>query len=400
MSKRAVNAGIAIILAALLAVALAGLLAGQSKSETVRVGSADLGGVVSSPNGPEAGVWVIAETTDLPTKFVKIVVTDERGRYLVPELPKANYSVWVRGYGLVDSPKVKATRGKNLDLKAVLALDKKAAADYYPALYWFSLLQVPPKSDFPGTGPTGNGIAPGVKSQGQWISSIVNTDGCTGCHQMGDKATREIPQSILSKTANSKAAWDLRIKAGQAGGGMSARFDQVGRQRALAMYADWSDRISHGELPTAVPLRPQGKERNVVVTLWDWADPKVYLHDAIASDKNNPTVNANGPIYGALEESGDYLTVLDPKTNSISQVKMRVRDPQTPSSFATKPAAPSPYWGDEAIWNSQTTVHSFSMDKQSRVWAAARVRKPATPAFCQAGSDHRYLFHVGPREFR
>jgi hypothetical protein len=388
MSKRAVNAGIAIILAALLAVALAGLLAGQSKSETVRVGSADLGGVVSSPNGPEAGVWVIAETTDLPTKFVKIVVTDERGRYLVPELPKANYSVWVRGYGLVDSPKVKATPGKNLDLKAVLAPDKKAAADYYPALYWFSLLQVPPKSDFPGTGPTGNGIAPGVKSQGQWISSIVNTDGCTGCHQMGDKATREIPQSILSKTANSKAAWDLRIKAGQAGGGMSARFDQVGRQRALAMYADWSDRISHGELPTAVPLRPQGKERNVVVTLWDWADPKVYLHDAIASDKNNPTVNANGPIYGALEESGDYLTVLDPKTNSISQVKMRVRDPQTPSSFATKPAAPSPYWGDEAIWNSQTTVHSFSMDKQSRVWAAARVRKPATPAFCQAGSDH------------
>ena len=388
MSKRAVKAGTAIVLAALLAVTLAGLLAGQSKSETVRVGNTDLGGVVTSSNGPEAGVWVIAETTDLGTKYVKIVVTDDRGRYLVPDLPKANYSVWVRGYGLVDSPKVKATPGKTLDLKAVVAPDKKAAADYYPALYWFSLLQVPPKSDFPGTGPTGNGIAPSVKSQGQWISTIVNTDGCTGCHQMGDKATREIPQSILSKTANSKAAWDLRIKAGQAGGGMSARFDQVGRQRALAMYADWSDRIAHGELPSAAPSRPQGKERNVVVTLWDWADPKVYLHDAIASDKNNPTVNPNGPIYGALEESGDYLTVLDPKTNTTSQIRLRVRDPQTPSSFATKPAAPSPYWGDEAIWNSQTSVHSFSMDKQSRVWAAARVRKPASPAWCQAGSDH------------
>jgi len=388
MSKRAVNAGISMVLVALLAVMLTELLAGQSKSETVRVGNADLGGLVTSPNGPEAGVWVIAETTDLPTKFVKIVVTDDRGRYLVPELPKANYNVWVRGYGLIDSQKVKATPGKTLDLKAVLAPDKKAAAEYYPALYWFSLLQVPSKGDFPGTGPTGNGIAPSVKSQGQWISSIVNTDGCTGCHQMGDKATREIPQSILSKTANSKAAWDLRIKAGQAGGGMSARFDQVGRQRALAMYADWSDRIAHGELPSATPSRPQGKERNVVVTLWDWADPKVYLHDAIASDKNDPTVNPNGPIYGALEESGDYLTVLDPKTNATSQIKLRVRDPQTPSSFATKPAAPSPYWGDEAIWNSQTTVHSFSMDKQSRVWAAARVRKPATPAWCQAGSDH------------
>jgi hypothetical protein len=205
--------------------------------------------VVSSGNGAEAGVWVIAETTDLPTKFVRIVVTDDRGRYLVPDLPKANYSVWVRGYGLVDSPKVKAIPGQTLNLKAVLASDKKAAVEYYPALYWFSLLQVPSKSDFPGTGPNGNGIAPNVKSQGQWIREIVNTDGCTGCHQMGDKATREIPNSILSQTADSKAAWDLRIQAGQAGAGMSASFNRVGRNRALAMYADWSDRIAHGELP-------------------------------------------------------------------------------------------------------------------------------------------------------
>ena len=193
MSKRALNAGIAIVFAALLTVTLAGLLAGQSKSEPVRVGNAEVGGVVTSTNGPEAGVWVIAETTGLPTKFVRIVVTDDQGRYLVPDLPKANYSVWVRGYGLVDSPKVQATPGKTLNLKAVVAPDKKAAVAYYPALYWFSLLQVPPKSDFPGTGPSGNGISPNDKSQGQWIRDIVNTDGCTGCHQMGDKATREIP---------------------------------------------------------------------------------------------------------------------------------------------------------------------------------------------------------------
>jgi hypothetical protein len=30
--------------------------------------------------------------------------------------------------------------------------------------------------------------------------------------------------------------------------------------------------------------------------MWDWADPKVYHHDEISSDKRNPTVNANGPI--------------------------------------------------------------------------------------------------------
>src|SRR5712691_7862388 len=286
MLKRTLHPGIVIALALLLAATLAGLLTAQNKSEAVRVGNTDLGGVVTSSNGPEAGVWVIAETADLGTKFVKIVVTDDRGRYLVPDLPKANYSVFVRGYGLVDSPKVKSAPGKKLDLEAVGAPDKKAAVEYYPALYWWSLLQVPPKSDFPGTGPTGNGIAPTVKSQAEWIRMVVNTDGCTGCHQLGGKATREIPEK-LGTFETSEAAWDRRIQSGQAGGGMSARFTQVGRARALAMFADWTDRIAAGELPAGEPPRPQGKERNVVITMWDWADPKVYLHDEIGSDKRN-----------------------------------------------------------------------------------------------------------------
>ena len=84
----------------------------------------------------------------------------------VPDLPAGDYDVWVRGYGLVDSPKVKATPGKIVNLKAVAAPDKKTAAQYYPAQYWFSLLQVPPKNDFPGTGDSGNGISPTIKSQG------------------------------------------------------------------------------------------------------------------------------------------------------------------------------------------------------------------------------------------
>src|SRR4029077_3960801 len=115
---------------------------------------------------------------------------------------------------------------------------------------------------------------------------------------------------------------------------------------------------------------------------------KVYMHDEIASDKRNPTVNANGPVYGALEESGDYLAVVDPMHSAARRVKMPFRDPLTPSSANIPPAAPSPYWGDEAIWNSQTTVHSFAMDKQGRVWVAARGRKPQTQARCAAGSDH------------
>src|SRR6202163_237874 len=207
MSKRVLYPGMVIVVAVLLVVTLARVRAGQAKSEPVRIGNADIGGVVASDKGAEAGVWVIAETTELPTKFVKIVVTDDQGRYLVPDLPKANYDVWVRGYGLVDSPKMKTMPGKNLNLKAVLAPDKKAAIEYYPALYWYALMQMPPKSDFPGTGPQGNGISPTVKSQAEWIRNVVNTDGCTGCHQLGSKATREIPHS-LGAFDSSEAAWD------------------------------------------------------------------------------------------------------------------------------------------------------------------------------------------------
>src|SRR5215472_9362393 len=361
----------------------------QSNIAPPAIDADDIGGVVTGARGPEGGVWVIAETRNTPTRLIKSVVTDDQGRYVVPDLPKAEYDVWVRGYGLVDSPKTKATAGKVLNLKAVAAPDKKAAAQYFPAQYWYALMQMPPKSDFPGTGESGNGIAPSMHSQGEWIRNVVNTDGRTGCHQMGGPATRAIPKSILDEThGDSKAAWDRRIQAGQAGGGMSARFTQVGRQRALGMYADWSDRIAKGEVPSAEPQRPQGRERNVVVTMWDWADPKTYLHDEISSDKRNPTVNANGTIYGALEESADYFPVVDPKSNTSSQIKLIVRDPDTPSSADQPPAAASPFWGDEAIWNSKTTVHSFAMDKQGRVWAASRVRKPQTPDWCRAGSDH------------
>src|SRR5262245_16215059 len=87
----------------------------------------DIGGVVTGPNGPEAGVWVIAETHDLPVRYIKIVVTNDQGRYVIPDLPTANYDVWVRGYGLVDSPKVKSEPGKQLNLTAVPAPADKAA---------------------------------------------------------------------------------------------------------------------------------------------------------------------------------------------------------------------------------------------------------------------------------
>ena len=369
---------------AVLAATLVWTEARQVQGDRVAVDNDDIGGVVSGPNGPEAGVWVIAETTDLPTRFVRIVVTDDRGRYVVPDLPNASYNVWVRGYGLIDSPKVQASPGRTLTLTAVVAPNERAAAQYYPAGYWFSLIQVPGRHEFPGTGPEGNGISPNMESQAAWIRTL-KSGSCTVCHQLGNKATREIPTE-LGRFDSLAAAWDRRIQSGQAGRSMSNGLDRMGRRRAVEMFADWTDRILAGELPPAPP-RPQGVERNVVTTQWDWADPKAYLHDEISTDKRNPTVNANGPIYGALEASADYVPVLDPVRHTASRVRVPVRDPDTPMA-AGPPLQPSPYWGDEAIWDSQANVHNPMLDHRGRVWLTSRVRPRENPALCQEGSDH------------
>ncbi|MGA2127261.1 MAG: carboxypeptidase-like regulatory domain-containing protein [Xanthobacteraceae bacterium] len=385
---RATTASSAGIAAIGLAAFLAGVPTAASAQQTtaVEIGASDLGGVVSGPNGPEAGVWVIAETTDLPTKFARIVVTDDRGRYLVPDLPAAAYSVWVRGYGLVDSSKVRTTPGKLLELTAVAAPSPAAAAEFYPAIYWYAMLKVPDPSLFPGTGPNGNGMPESIKSQGQWLDT-VKTDGCYPCHQLGNKASRTISPTLGHYNTRAEA-WERRIQSGQASGNMVNAISRIDAHRALELFADWTDRIAAGELPAATPSRPQGIERNVVITLWDWAGPQQYLHDQISTDRRHPTVNANGRIYGSPEESTDFVPILDPVRNTTSQLKMQVRDPATPSSKDLPILAPSPYWGEEPIWDSQTSVHNPMFDEKGRVWFTARVRPPENPAFCRKGSDH------------
>lgn len=367
-----------------LAVSLIGAGTPQLTADEVQIDNDDIGGIVSSSAGLEAGVWVIAETTDLPTRFVKIVVTDDRGRYVLPDLPKANYKVWVRGYGLVDSPAMQSTPGRMLDLAAVLAPNPHDAAQYYPAIYWFSLLRPPDKFEFPGTGPSGNGISRNIESQAQWLR-FIKTDSCWSCHQLGTKATREIPK-MFAALPTSVAAWDRRVQSGQAGFQMSNSLNNLGRKRALAMFANWTDRIASGELPP-VPPRPQGIERNVVISMWDWADPKAYLHDEIATDKRNPTVNANGPLYGSPELSVDYLPVLDPVHYEASRVQLKVRDPNTPFASLQKGFKPSAFWGDEPLWTGKTNVHNPMLDEKGRVWFTTTMRPRDNPPVCKEGSD-------------
>jgi len=376
-------------LAALIALAVLPASAQQAATAAVTIDNDDIGGVVTGPNGPEAGVWVIAETRDLPVRYIKIVVTDDRGRYVVPDLPKANYDVWVRGYGLVDSPKVKSEPGKQLNLTAVPAPNEKAAAEYYPAIYWYAMLQIPTADQF---GPKNEIGLPEKVKQSDYLNAMKN-NGCVGCHQLGQLSTRTVPKFHMDQGKTHEEAWVRRIQSGQSG-------EQMTNQAAGDMggvpykfFGEWTQRIEKGELPFAKPTRPQGVERNIVVTLRDWHNPKQYLHDLIASDRRYPTVNAYGPVYGQCEHACDDMPILDVVKNVATNFVL----PTTPdmpyalgpgNAGSLKILQPSAYWGEENIWNSRANNHNSMFDRKGRLWLAATGHKPDNPDFCKKGSKH------------
>ena len=342
-------------------------------------------GVVTSASGPEAGVWVIAETDDLETVFRKIVVTDDEGRYVLPELPDATYDVWVRGYGLVDSAPVAGRPDQALDLTAVVAATPQAAAQVYPSNYWLALIDLPASHEFPGTGPEGNGINPVMGSQSEWIN---NLKGCQRCHQVGNQRTREVPD--VEDFDSARSAWDDRTQRGQRGSLMYSFITRFGRERALDMLVDWSDRIAAGEAPPA-PRRPQGIERNVVLTMWNWGNNVAFVHDEIATDKRNPRVNANGPLYG-VDIGNDFLLVTDTAEHRSEMIKIPLRDndPPVPSMFATEGFKPWRDFGAEAVWNDPANPHNPMIDADGRVWLTTRIRHPNNPDWCREGSGNRY----------
>ena len=243
---RALDLCAAIATAALVAAVVVSSRADEG-SPAIDIGDSDLGGVVTGPAGPEAGVWVIAETSDLPTKFAKVVVTDDRGRYLVPDLPKANYSLWVRGYGLVDSTKVQSTPGKPVNLTAVPAPTAAAAAEYYPGVYWYALLKIPAASEFPGTGTNGNAIGELVKTQHAWIDTIKNS--CQSCHALGSKGVRTLSKE-LGEFSNSTEAWARHLQSGQAMTNMFATLSRLGPNKALRCSRTGPTALPPGNCPS------------------------------------------------------------------------------------------------------------------------------------------------------
>ena len=325
----------------------------------------DIEGMIRGPDGGEAGVWVIAETTDLRTTFRKIVVTDDDGRFLIPDLPDASYDVWSRGYGIDDSYKESARPGDRLTINASVAETARKAAQNYPANYWYSLLDVPKTSEFPGTGDQGNGISPRVLNQAQWVDRLK--DGCQLCHQMGNLATREIPEP--SNFDSTRHAWDQRLQMGR--GAMIGPMYQLGRKRAVDVFADWTDRIMAGEIPEPPP-RPDGIQQNLVLTQWGWSNPEGFVHDNVSTDKRNPKLYPDGQVFGVAQTQG-RLTITDPLKHQSRELTIPMREAGGSNA--------------SYVGGGPSNPHNPMMDDQNRVWMTSSIRRNKNSTWC-SDSEH------------
>jgi hypothetical protein len=367
------------------------------------------GRVTSGPgkSHPQAGVWVIAETGQLGTEYRKIVVTDSNGRFVLPQLPDAQYSVWVRGYGLLDSAKTTAMPGnRNLNLHATVAPNKVAASKIYPPNYWLSLFNPPD---------TSAAFAGNFKL------------GCELCHMIGDASTRTATDASGAPLTTKPQIAAFYNSGLMQAGTMDATAVGLGKPALVAALTDWSYRIQHGATPKPPP-RPSGIQRSFVLTEWGWGGPFTYAHDEISTDKLNPSVNAGGKIYG-VDLGQDHILSVNPKTNTATEVHVptlngfstpwcnqtyrslpTVSDPNPPilpNGFQTlgcpAPGGTSDYLG---VYDNPANPHNPIMDSQGRVWITTQIRREWAqdlPNFCRTDPvilnnvHHRQLGMYDPK---
>ena len=377
--------GLAIVIVAWLAVLPVELSSQQSV--TVQIDTDDIGGVVTSAKGPEAGVWVIAETTELPTRFASMVVTDDRRALCLPDLPKANYSIWVRGYGLVDSPKVKSAPGKILNLKAVVAPNEAAAAQI--------LSGDPLVFDDEDSGEER------VRRQGD---SSAKDDPRRLFESDEEQRLRQLPCDRpaldahvsekcavpIGKFANAEEAWFRRIQSGQCGVQMFARMTKELGGAPVQIFCRLDrprrqGRVAAYETRAAARRRAQYRRHDLGLV-----DDKKYLHDLIASDRRYPTVNAYGPLYGSTEYSIDMIPILDPKTHTVKHFPAPVRDADTPEALGpgqrrVTAHAPRRTGATRRCGIRKANNHNAMFDRKGRVWFAARLRAAEQSGLLQEG---------------
>ena len=322
-----------------------------------------IAGIVKDEAGhPLAGAWVTGVNATTSSHPRKTVVTDENGRYVIPDLPGPNpYQVRARVYGYADRwiKNVSAGTVVNIEYQAQDRLGSKETAAQYPAQYWLSLVDVPSESKVK---------AAGFEDQRHWMGQFNMV--CQLCHQLGTAATRR---------PKTRAEWDAVLKLA---GNMDGFANLLNRDLLLDALAGWSEKIKGGALPPEASPRPAGKAAQYILSEWEVGTPFSYQHDLAASYVWDPAIGA-APPRGA---TGKWVYTGDIGWGTIYGVNIetgQVKVWEIPFVPAQRWALQS--WG---VYPWKSNPHTLEVDKDGRLVILADV----------SDEDGAGVFPVGNRD--
>ncbi len=251
-------------------------------------------------------------------------------------------------------------------------------------MYWYSMLKIPDVSEFPGSDKSPTKMPASMDSQATWIDSIKNS--CQSCHALGSQNIRSPHVKELGEFKNSEDMWERRVQSGQAMTNMALTLGRLGPERAYKMFADWTDRIAAGEIPSDKPERPKGIERNVVITSWEWGKHGLYLHDEVSTDSATRRSMLTDRSTDRRKKARIRYRCSIPSRTRPWLIKEPFKDPETPSA-ADDPMGPVGVLRRRGDLGWPHSIHNPMMDEKGRLWLTARIRRAPNPAACKEGSD-------------
>ena len=356
----------------------------SSRQRDVAIDPDDIGGVVTGPKGPEAGVWVIAETRDLPVRYIKSVVTDDRGRFVVPDLPAANYRCGRAATGWSTAPRPRPSRASAWRSRPCCAPDDAAAARYYPAIYWYSMLKIPAADQFGGKSSIPARLTQTAVDRGDEEHRLHRLPSArTGVHAHDPAGARHVRHRRR------------RLEAARAVGPVG-RDDVRAAERPRRAVVRQLRRLD----------RPHRQGRAAVRQAAAAAGRRAQHRRHAARLDERQALPARPHRQRSPQSDGQRLRPAlrvarvqlrrhaDPRSGEEhrrrrSRRRCAIRRCRSTSAPATPrrstPLQPSPYWGSERIWETRVNNHNSMFGRDGRLWLAASVRGADNPAFCKAG---------------
>ena len=185
----------------------------------------------------------------------------------------------------------------------------------------------------------------------------------------------------------SHEAWRQRLRSGSAQALMARDIGRLDGERAIANFADWTDRIAKGELPFDKPRAAAGHRAQPGHHDVGLPAPGVLPARRGVDRPAQSARESNGPVYGSPEDSTDIVPVVDPRAHRAIELPHPVRDASDAVGEGQSVRRVG-VLGRQALLG-RPHAQPQPDDGRARAHLVHLAHQPGSePDWCKAGSDH------------